>query len=79
MGKPVVVSSAKPLKRIVEGSNAGLVFASGSPEAFANAVIQLTDPLLRQQLGANGRRAVIERYNWQVEGKALVDLYKHLK
>jgi glycosyltransferase involved in cell wall biosynthesis len=79
MGKPVVVSSAKPLKRIVEGSNAGLVFASGSPEAFANAVIQLADPLLRQQLGANGRRAVIERYNWQVEGKALVDLYKQLK
>jgi glycosyltransferase involved in cell wall biosynthesis len=78
MGKPVIVSSARPLRRIVEGSNAGLVFASGDPASFASAVLQLHDPLLRKQLGENGRRAVIERYNWQVESKVLVDLYRQL-
>jgi glycosyltransferase involved in cell wall biosynthesis len=78
MGKPVIVSSARPLKRIVEGSRAGVVFASGDPDAFAGAVLQLEDPTLRQRLGENGRRAVFERYNWQYESRPLIDLYRQL-
>jgi glycosyltransferase involved in cell wall biosynthesis len=78
MGKPVIVSSAQPLKRIVEGSQAGLVFASGDADAFARAALQLSDAALRQRLGENGKRAVVERYNWQHDSQILVDLYRQL-
>jgi glycosyltransferase involved in cell wall biosynthesis len=78
LGKPVIVSSARPLKRIVEGSQAGLVFASGDTDAFARAVLQLNDPALRQRLGENGKRAVVERYNWHYDSQRLVDLYRQL-
>jgi glycosyltransferase involved in cell wall biosynthesis len=79
LGKPVVVSSAKPLKRIVEASHAGLVYESGDPSAFAAAVLQLTDPVRRHELGANGHRAVVERYNWQHDSQVLTQLYQGLQ
>lgn len=78
MQKPVVVSSAKPLKRIVEACNAGAVFESGNPDAFADAVLRLQDPQVRERLGANGHQAVLERYNWQYDSKILADLYAGL-
>ena len=78
MGKPVVVTSAKPLKRIVTASNAGLVYESGNADDFARAILQLRAPVLRGSLGENGRRAVLERYNWQNDSKALIALYASL-
>lgn len=75
MGKPVVVSSAKPLRRVVESSQAGEVFASGDAASFAASVLRLTDPERRRALGENGRRAVLERYNWATESRELVRLY----
>ncbi|RIK40016.1 MAG: hypothetical protein DCC55_16355 [Chloroflexi bacterium] len=79
LGKPVVVSSARPLQRIVEESQAGFVFTSGDPVSFAEAVLQLADPALRQKLGQNGHWAVVERYNWQRESERLVALYRQLE
>ena len=30
-------------------------------------------------MGENGRRAVLEKYNWETEGKKLLALYKELE
>jgi glycosyltransferase involved in cell wall biosynthesis len=78
MKKPVIVSSAKPLARAVVETQAGLVFESGDPDSFAEAVFALQDPEVRQKLGQNGQQAVIERYNWQRDGQRLVKLYEVL-
>ncbi len=80
MDKPVVVSSAKPLKRIVEETGAGLVFPSGDAGALAEAVIRIyRDNGLATKFGKAGRRAVQERYNWNIEGRKLVELYRDLE
>ena len=76
--KPVIVSSAKPLARVVNDAHCGQVFESANPDSFANCVIALQDPALRQQLGENGHRAVLDRYSWQQESKELVKLYATL-
>ncbi|MCA9971481.1 MAG: glycosyltransferase family 4 protein [Anaerolineales bacterium] len=78
MGKAVIVSSARPLRRVVETSEAGVVFTSGDPTSFAQAVLSLTDPALRRRLGENGQRAVMQTYNWQNESRELVRLYAEL-
>lgn len=63
--KPVVVSDCAPLARIVGETRCGRVFRSGDPEDLGRQVLAiLADPNL-QSLGANGARAVAERYNWQ--------------
>ncbi len=78
MKKPVLVSSAKPLARIVTESNSGAVFQSGDPNSFAAAALQLRNLELRRTMGQNGHRAVMQKYNWQQDGKVLTGLYQTL-
>ena len=73
LGKPVVVSDVRPAKRIVEQEKSGLVFRSQDAEDFSLQVQRLADPVLRRFLGGNGRRAVVERYQWSFSEKILLD------
>ncbi len=80
MGKPVVVSSAKPLERIVKETGAGLVYPSGDAEALAEAVITIyRDNTLVAKLGEVGKKTAREKYNWELEAKKLVSLYQDLE
>lgn len=80
MGKPVVVSSAKPLKRIVKETGAGLVYSSGDAEALSEAVIRIyRDNELATKLGEAGKKAAGQKYNWEIEGDKLVDIYRAVK
>lgn len=72
LAKPVVVSDARPVRRIVEREECGLVFPSGDAEGLAAQVIRLLDAGLRRRLGDNGREAVRARYNWSVDEKTLL-------
>lgn len=80
MGKPVIVSSVKPLERIIKETGAGLVYPSENAQALAEAVIRIyQDGALATRLGEAGKRAVKKRYNWEAEGKKLVTLYQDLE
>jgi hypothetical protein len=47
--------------------------------AFAEAVLELRDSGMRRELGENGKRAVLERYNWAAAGGRLAGLYELLE
>ena len=77
MAKPVVVSSARPLERIVRETGAGLVYASGDAAALAEAVVRIfRDKELATRLGEAGKKATSEKYNWETEAEKLVSLYR---
>jgi len=79
-GKPVIVGDAIPLERIVGEEDCGLVVASGDDAAMAEALRRLhADPELRRRMGGNGRRAVWEKYNWDVGIKPLLEFYASLE
>lgn len=78
MSKPVVVSTCRPLERVIQETRAGLVFESGDSHALAQAVIRLQDQTLRDRLGEAGRRAVVAQYNWQAAARKLVGVYEQL-
>ena len=78
MKKPVIVSSAIPLTRVIRETGAGLVFESGDPTSFAQCVLELQDRALRIKLGEKGHKAVIKHYNWRRDAQQLVDLYYRL-
>jgi glycosyltransferase involved in cell wall biosynthesis len=67
------VSNCEPLKRVVEETGAGVVFEAEDPQSLAAAMRALLDPDARRRCGAAGRRAVETRYNWDVDGAALVE------
>jgi len=78
MKKPVVVSSAKPLARIVREHNAGAIFQSGDPAALTEAIFTLADPEERRLAGLRGHQAVVTAYNWQQDTQKLTGLYNNL-
>jgi glycosyltransferase involved in cell wall biosynthesis len=71
-GRPVVVSDARPMRRVVESANCGVVFRSGDAAGLAAALRSLRDPQTRRTLGESGRAAVAETYTWQRDGAVLL-------
>lgn len=77
-GTPVLVSSCKPLARIVRETGAGLIFRASDPEDFADKVLYLYEhPAERQRLGSNGTEATLSGpWNWERTGDELVGFYQ---
>ncbi len=79
MGKPVLVSSCKPLRRVVEATGCGLVFEAGNPSSLADAVIFMKNREVREHMGGFGKAAVLERFNWDITGKTLIEAYREIE
>lgn len=78
-GLPVIASNFPLWKEIVEGAGCGICVDPLNPEEIAKAIKYLMKhPGSTEQMGKNGRRAVIEKYTWEQEGKKLLDLYAQL-
>lgn len=81
-GIPVIASDFPRWRAIVDASDCGLCVDPRDPAAIAAAIDRLAgDPELATRLGANGRRAVEQRYNWRHEAQKLIrfcdDLCRH--
>jgi glycosyltransferase involved in cell wall biosynthesis len=74
--RPVLVSDAKPLKRIVEETCAGLVFISNNVQSFAEQLFKLYNN--SGSYGENGQTAIKNKYNWEFEEKKLFKVYESL-
>jgi glycosyltransferase involved in cell wall biosynthesis len=72
LGKPVIVSSARPTERIVIDEQCGLVFAERDPVALAEAMLVMSDPAVRAACGRRGREAIVRRYNWEADERRLL-------
>lgn len=78
-GIPVIASDFPRWRAIVEKNNCGLCVDPRDPAAIAAAIDRLAaDPVLARQMGANGRRAVEQRYNWTNEAHTLLGFYADL-
>lgn len=78
-GIPVIASDFTLWREIVLGNQCGLCVDPMDPGAIAKAIDYLAQhPDEARQMGENGRRAVLERYNWSVEEAKLLDFYKNI-
>lgn len=78
-GLAVVASNFPLWKEIVEGNACGICVDPLNVKEIARTIIHLMDqPRLRKEMGENGRRMVLEKYNWEKEGAKLLDLYAQL-
>lgn len=76
---PVICSNFPLWKEIVEVNDCGLTVDPLKPEEIAKAMTFLIEnPERAKELGRNGRKAVEEKYNWAIEEKKLLDLYKEI-
>lgn len=70
-GKPVIVSNAKPVERIVREEQCGIVFQEQDSEDLARAIVTLEPESVRAVMGRRGRDAVARKYNWAVDEQRL--------
>lgn len=78
-GLPVIASNFPLWRQIVDDTGCGLVVNPLEPEAIARAIDHLcANPDEAQRMGERGRKAVEQRYNWDVEGAELLRMYRRL-
>lgn len=78
-GIPVIASNFPYWRTIIENDGVGLCVNPDSPEEIADAIkVFMNDPLLREKMGKRGREMVLQKYNWGIEERKLMDLYRKL-
>ena len=71
LAKPVVSSDLAPVARILKECGCGVVYKSGDAEDLAAKIGSLLDG--GAGLGENGRKAVLNKYNWGEDSNRLRD------
>ena len=78
-GLPVIASNFPLWKEIVEGNDCGICVNPKSSDEVAAAIDTLAqNPERAKTMGQNGRKAVLEKYNWRSEGEKLLNFYSRL-
>lgn len=78
LGKPMIVSNTRPMIRVIEDAQCGVVFEQRNVRALAEKIIELKDDNKRKTLGQNGCKSAREKYNWQSTARALLTMYEEL-
>lgn len=78
-GIPIIISKFPLWVKVVEGARCGICVDEENPDEICEKInYLLTHPRVARQMGENGRKAVLERYNWNVEEKKLLQIYNDL-
>lgn len=78
-GLPVIASNFPLWKDIVESNNCGICVDPLNPKEIAEAIRYLVNnPDIARKMGENGRKAVLEKYNWENEAKKLLKVYESI-
>ncbi len=73
---PIIASDFPLWREIIEQEHCGLLVNPQDPAAIAKAIDYLSEH--RQEaweMGANGRKAVLSKYNWDTQFKKLLEFY----
>jgi glycosyltransferase involved in cell wall biosynthesis len=78
-GLPVIASNFSLWLEIIEGNQCGICVDPLNPKSIGDAIQYLIDnPQKAEQMGKNARKAVEQKYNWSMEEKKLLTLYKNI-
>jgi glycosyltransferase involved in cell wall biosynthesis len=78
-GIPPIASNFPLWREIVEGNDCGICVDPLDPVAIARAIdFLVAHPEEVRRMGQNGRRAVLERYNWAMEEAKLLAFYEQV-
>jgi glycosyltransferase involved in cell wall biosynthesis len=73
--KPVIASDCLPIKRIIEETGAGVIYPADDIN-YLSELLNKLGTLNYSEMAVSGNKAVIEKYNWNVDSEVLLNLYK---
>lgn len=75
-GEPIVLSDLPPSRQFIQGENCAIAVEPNNIDEYVNAIKDLlNNPDKIAIMGNNGKKLVFEKYNWNNEGKKLLNLY----
>ncbi len=75
-GKPVLGSDISGIKDVIIHRENGLIVPPRDSKALANAImLLLEDDNLRRELGRNARKLMVEKYDWNIIGEKIEQVY----
>ena len=78
-GIPVISSDIKLWKNIIDDAQCGICVNPLDYKGIADAInYMISNPIKAQEMGKNGRKAVEEKYNWDIEERKLFAVYEGL-
>lgn len=78
-GIPIIGSNFPLWKEILEKHECGLTVNPENPKAIANKIMQLVgNDFLSEVMGQNGKKMIMNMFNWSVESDKLVKVYKEI-
>ncbi|HYF83400.1 MAG TPA: glycosyltransferase family 4 protein [Clostridia bacterium] len=79
MGLPVIISDYPYVREVLKQYEFGIVVdPKNVNEISDNIIYLLRNPKIAKKMGQEGRRAVKERFNWNIEEQKLLELYSDL-
>lgn len=74
-GKPIVASNIPGVKELIDLSGGGISVPSEDPRELANSVVKLiSDQKMRDTMGEQGRKYVIENHSWDGVARKILDI-----
>jgi len=78
-GIPVIASNFEYWETIINKNNCGKTVNPQDSKAIAELTLKMIENTNElKQMGENGRKAVLEKYNWSIEEKKLLEVYDKL-
>lgn len=75
-GLPVISSDFPSRKEIILPNQCGICVDPTNPDEIAKAINYIFENKERaKEMGINGRKAALAKYNWSIERKKLIDIY----
>jgi glycosyltransferase involved in cell wall biosynthesis len=78
--RAVLVSDCRPLARIVDDAQAGLVYRADDPRDLSEKLVFMAShSRKRHRMGLNGQRAALGKYAWRHDSRRLIRMYSDLE
>jgi len=79
LNKPIISSDCTSLKRIITETGTGFIYNNESAEELASLIEKLNGNRgMLTEINDNGRKAVMEKYNWNIDKLRLTNAYSQL-
>ena len=75
---PTLSTNCDPLKRIIEQERVGLIYEHNNCKDFVEKLQILITDKTNNKYGINGKKAVIEKYNWNAQLSILEKIYSKI-
>ena len=78
-GLPIACSDFPEMRRIVKENKVGVTFNPDDPQDIARAIEEIfEDPEKYREMRENSLKAVMEKFNWEIEEHKLLNLYESI-